>query len=151
MESGITEAVTRNISKALDKVWHAGLLHELKSYGISSRINGFISSFLSNKRSRVVLDRKFAQEYPVDAGTPQGSILGPALFLLLYINDLPNYVICNNAIYTDDSTFYFKCDQGLVFELESTLRDTVSWGWKCLTDFSAGKTDLVWFDQSNIR
>ena len=70
------------ISKAFDKVWHAGLLHKLRSYGISGQIFGLIFSFLSNKRLRVVLDGKSSQEYPVNAGVPQGSILGPKLFLL---------------------------------------------------------------------
>ena len=96
-------------TKAFDRVWLAGLLHKLKSYGISGQIFGLISSFLSNRRLRVVLDGKSSQEYPVNAGVPQGSILGPTLFLL-YIHDLPDDVICI-AIYTDDTTLYSKCDQ----------------------------------------
>ena len=136
-------------------VWHAGLLHKLKSYGISGQIFGLISSFLSNRRLRVVLEWKSSQEYPVNAGVPQGSILGPTLFLL-YINDLPDNVICNIAIYADDTTLYSKCDQAsdlwqqlkLAFELESDLRDTLDWGRKWLVDFNAGKTQLVSFDWS---
>ena len=57
----------------------------------------------------MVLDES-SQEYPVNAGLPQVSILGPTLFLL-YINDLPNGVICDAAVYADDSTFYSKCNQ----------------------------------------
>ena len=58
----------------------------------------------------MVLDGKSSQEYPVKAGVPQGSILGPTLFRL-YINDLHDDVICNIAIYADDSTLYSKCGQ----------------------------------------
>ena len=104
-----TRGVALDISKVFDRVWHAGPLHKLKSYGISGQIFDLIS-FLSNRRLRVVLDGKSSQEYPVDAGYPQGSILGPILFLL-YINDLPDDVICNIAIYADDTTLYSNCDQ----------------------------------------
>ena len=97
-----------DISKAFDRVWQARLLHKLKSYGISGEIFGLISSFLSNRQLRVVLDGKSSQEYPVNAGVPQSSILGLTLFLL-YINDLPDF-ICNIAIYADDTALCSKCD-----------------------------------------
>ena len=106
--SGTTRVVVLDISEAFDRVWHAGLLHKLQSYGISGKIFDLISFFLSNRQLRVVLDRKSSQEYPVNAGVPQGSILGPTLFLL-YINDLPDDVICNIAIYADVATLYSKC------------------------------------------
>ena len=97
--SGATRAVALDICKAFDRVWHAGLHHKLKSYGISGQIFGLISYFLSNRQSRVVLDGKSSEEYLVNAGVPQGSILGPTPFLL-YINDLPDDIICNIPIYT---------------------------------------------------
>ena len=84
----------------------------------------------------MVLDEKSSQEYPVNAGVPQRSILGHTLFLL-YINDLPVDVICDIAIYADD-ILYSKCDREsdlwqqleLSCELESDLQDTVDWGKK---------------------
>ena len=94
--SGATQAVALERSKAFDRVWHAGLLHKIKSYGISGQIFDLISSLLSNRRLRLVLDGKSSQEYPVNAGVPQGSILGSTTFLL-YINDLPDDVICDWA------------------------------------------------------
>ena len=65
--SGATRAVALDISKAFDRVWHAGLLHKLKSYGISGPIFSLVSSFLSNRRFQVVLDGKSSHEYPVNA------------------------------------------------------------------------------------
>ena len=59
----------------------------------------------------MVLDGKSSQEYPSNGGVPQGPILGPAI--LLYSNDLPDDVICNIAIYADDTTLCSKCDQEL--------------------------------------
>ena len=75
----------------------------------------------------MALNGKSSQEYPVNIGVAQGSILGPTFFLL-YINYLPDAVICNIAIYADDTTLYSNCDQAsdlwqqleLASELEST-------------------------------
>ena len=74
------------------------------SYGISGQILGLISFFVSNRGLRVVLNGKSSQEHPVNTGVPQGSILGPTLFLL-YINDLPDNIICNIAIYVEDTIY----------------------------------------------
>ena len=75
----------------------------------SGQLFGLISSFLSNRWLWVVLDVKSLEEYLVNDGVPQGSILGPTLFVL-YINDIPDDVICNIAIYADDTTLYSKYD-----------------------------------------
>ena len=103
----------------------------------------------------MVLDGKSSKEYSVNAGVPPVSILGPTMFLL-YINDLPDDVLCNIAIYADDTTLYSKWEQAsdlwqqleLASELESDLQDTVDWGRKWLIDFNTGKTQLVSFDWS---
>ena len=103
----------------------------------------------------MVLDGKSSQEHPVNVRVPKGSILGPTLFLL-YINDFPDNVICNIAIYADDTTLYCKCDQAsdlwqkleLASELESDLWDNVDWNRKWLVDFNARKIQVVSFDWS---
>ena len=126
------------------------------SYGISRQLFDIISSFLNYRWLRVLLDEKSSQEYPVDTWVLQGSILGPKLFLL-YINKIPDYVICDIAICADDTTPYSKFEEAsdlwqqleLASELKSDLRDAVDCGRKRLVDFSAGKTRLVWFDRSS--
>ena len=125
-------------------MWHAGLLHKLKSYGISGQISGLISSFLSNRQLQVVLDGTSSQEYPVNAGVPQGSILGPTFFLL-YINDLPDDVICNIAIYSMLMILlsflceirHLICGNNLNCLLNLTLiYETLDWSKKWLVDFN---------------
>ena len=152
--SGATQAVALDISKAFNRVWHSGLLHKHRSYGISCQIIGLISFILSNRWLQVVLDGKSSQECQVSAAVPQEFIFGPTLFLL-NISDLP-VVICNIAIYADDATLYSKCDQA--FDLcnnENWLLnlnlnyETLNWGRKWPVDFNTGKTELVLFDQSN--
>ena len=90
-------------------VLHAAVLRKRKSNGISGRVFGPNSSFFSNKCLPVVLDGKSLQEYPVCVGVPHCFIPCPSLSLL-YINDLTDDVICNIAIYADDSTLCSKCD-----------------------------------------
>ena len=95
----------------------------------------------------MVLDGKSSQDYLVNAAVPQGSILGPARFLL-YINDLPDDFICNIAVSADDTTL---CNQAsdlwqeveLASELESDLRDTVDWAGHSLLISMLEK--LNWF------
>ena len=140
-------------SMAFDRVWHAGLLHKLNSYGISGQILG-LSSFPSNRQLRMVLDGKDSEGYPLNAEVPQSSILG-LTFFLLHINDLPDDVMYDIAIYADNTTLYFKCDQAsdlwqqleLAYELESDLRDSMDSGKKRLVDFVAG---FIWFHLTSL-
>ncbi len=104
-KSGEARAIALDISKAFDRVWHAGLLHKLSSYGVTGPFLNIIKSFLSNRVIRVVLDGQSSVDYSINAGVPQGSLLGPILFLI-FINDLPDNIIQQLAIYADDTTIY---------------------------------------------
>ena len=96
-------SVFLDISKALDKVWHEGLLYKLKSMGISGELYNLLENYLSDRFQRVILNGQFSSWRPILAGVPQGSILGPLLFLI-YINDLPNELKSNAKLFADDTS-----------------------------------------------
>ena len=84
--SGTTGAVALVISQPFDRVWHVGLPYRLKSHGISGWLFRLILCFHIDGRLLVVLDGKSLHKYPVKAGVPEGTILGPALFLPMFEN-----------------------------------------------------------------
>ena len=98
-------SVFLDISKAFHKVWHEGLIFKLKQNGISGELLHILSDFLSNRKQRVVLNGKNWSWTNVHAGVPQGSILGPLLFLI-YINDLSDNLTSNAKLFADDTSLF---------------------------------------------
>ena len=98
-------AVFLDISKAFDKVWHQGLLYKLKQNGISGNLLETLTDFLKDRKQRVVLNGQNSSWANIEAGVPQGSILGPLLFLI-YINDLPDNLSTNVKLFADDTSLF---------------------------------------------
>ena len=98
-------SVFLDISKAFDKVWHNGIIFKLKQNGISGNLLNLLSNFLRNRKQRVVLNGQTSSWTEVNAGVPQGSILGPLLFLI-YTNDLANLMISNAKLFADDTSLF---------------------------------------------
>ena len=103
-----TDVIFLDMSKAFDKFSHVTLIANLRQYHISGPLLEWFSSFLQDRRQRVTILGATSSEKPVSSGVPQGSILGPILFLL-YVNDLPDAVQNSSVACFADDTKIFRC------------------------------------------
>jgi len=99
------DSILLDFSKAFDKVCHRKLLLKLKHYGITGNIFKWITDFLHNRTQCVVVRGTFSEPIAVKSGVPQGTVLGPLLFLV-YINDMPSTVKSKIALFADDAYLY---------------------------------------------
>ena len=133
-----------DISKAFDRVWHDGLLYKLRKIGIGGNLLSFLQNYLSNRYQSVVVEGQKSEPGLIRAGVPQGSVLGPLLFLV-YINDLPNNIDSHIKLFADDTTLYIDVDshERAANVLNSDLVQIKSWAKQWLVNFSAPKTKLM--------
>ena len=102
-------AVFCDISKAFDRVWHRGLIAKLKHYGICGPLLNWFISYLTNIFQRVVIPGGVSGWLEILAGVPQGSILGPLLFII-FINDIVKEIHSNIRLFADDTSLYIIVD-----------------------------------------
>ena len=98
-------AVFLDISKAFDKVWHEGLIFKLEQNGISGNLLKRFQNYLRSRKQRVVLNGSYSDFSSIESGVPQGSVLGPLLFLV-YINDLERNIKSNVKFFADDTMLF---------------------------------------------
>ena len=93
------------MSKAFDKVWHPGLIFKLKQNGLSGQLLLLLSNYLSKRHQRVVINGQNSEWALILSGVPQGSVLGPLLFLI-FVNDLETDITCNVKFFVDDVSLF---------------------------------------------
>ena len=130
-------AVFLDISKAFDKVWHKGLIFKLKQNGISDKILNIITVFLSFRKQWVVLNGQASPWVSIEAGVPQGSILGPLLFLMCY-NDPSDDLSTTVKLFADDMSIFsiVKIINTSASHLNSDLSEISNWAFQWKMSFN---------------
>ena len=133
-----------DISKAFDKVWHKGLLYKLKTLGIMGNLLSLLKNYLDNRQQRVLIRGQSSEWGRLEAGVPQGSVLGPLLFLV-YINDLVDNITCDVKLFADDTLLYLSIDDHNLAcqQLNENLTSVQKWADQWLVNFNPQKTKLM--------
>ncbi|MEW8547660.1 MAG: reverse transcriptase family protein [Candidatus Thiodiazotropha sp.] len=140
-----TDLLILDFSKAFDTVPHRRLLHKLQHYGVTGKNNKWIESWLCHRQQRVVLDGSASTDSPVLSGVPQGTVLGPLLFLL-YVNDIGANVSFQTTIklFADDCLLYRTIESAAdEIQLQQDLTTMVEWSNTWLMRFNAAKCHLL--------
>ena len=127
-------AIFLDVSKAFDKVWHDGLIFKMRQNGVSGRLLKTFHNYLNNRKQRVVLNGLPADYSTIESGVPQGSVLGPLLFLI-DINDLERNIKSNVNILNDD-TMLFSLVRDPANELNQDLKVINQWAYQWRMEFN---------------
>ena len=142
-EGSQTDVAILDFSKAFDTVPHKKLLYKLEQYGIRGKLHKWIHSFLCNRKMKVVIDGESSQETEVLSGVPQGTVLGPLLFLV-HINDLPANVTSKVRLFADDCLLYRKIKSSKDQEdLQEDLNKLEVWALNWGMKFNAKKCYIL--------
>ena len=131
-----------DISKAFDKVWHKGILFKLQQCGIGGSLLKWFSDYLKDRMQRVVVNGRCGEWGKITAGVPQGSVLGPLLFIV-YINDISQAVShCNIRLFADDTCLFINVDNRVTtaIKIDEDLQSINQWSKQWIISFSPAKT-----------
>ena len=143
------DAIYLDFSKAFDSVPHLRLIEKLKGYGICGNLLKWITDFLIGRKQRVCVNGCFSEWIPVTSGVPQGSCLGPILFVL-FINDMPEVIQSICQMYADDSKLFSEVDdETSKRKLQDDLENVIDWAEKWQMKFNADKCHIVHLGSNN--
>ncbi|MES9993744.1 MAG: reverse transcriptase domain-containing protein, partial [Candidatus Thiodiazotropha sp.] len=130
------------------RVWHAGLLAKLKAAGVSGNIHAWFADYLSDRKQRVVIPGAVSDWTSLRAGVPQGSILGPLLFLM-FINDIVNDIGSNIRLFADDTSLFIIVDDPMTAAgcINTDLGKISAWASTWLVTFNPSKTESLLFSR----
>ena len=134
-DGGSVDVVYIDFMKAFDTMPHGRLLIKLSAYGFKGQILGWIRDFLRSRKQRVVVNSVKSEEARVGSGIPQGSVLGPSIFVI-FINDLPENVRKEIKMFADDTQLYVRSDKDEgPQKLQEDLNAMQAWSNKWLLRF----------------
>ena len=150
-EGRAVDIIYLDFQKAFDKVPHRKLLNKVESHGISGHIHRWISDWLCDRKQRVVLNEKFSDWRNVSSGVPQGSVLGPILFLI-YINDLDEDVKCKISKFADDTKIANRViSLSQQQELQNDLNTLGEWAVNSQMFFNVDKCKVLHIGNRNVQ
>ena len=143
VKSKAVDVIVMDFAKAFDKVSHLRLMEKLRGYGIQGKTHRWIESWLAGRTQRVVLEGEMSDYCPVSSGVPQGSVLGPTLFLL-YINDIGQEISSTIRLFADDTILYHPISsEADALQLQADLDKLVKWSNDWLMEFHPSKCKLL--------
>ena len=130
-----------DVSQAFDRVWHRELIFKLRQYGIDGDLLTWITDYLDDRKQRVVI-----KSYKYKAGVPQGSVLGPLLFLI-FVNDISSSLLSFTRLFADDSSLFCSASnlEDIKGIINHDLRMLVTWANQWLVKFNPLKTEAILF------
>ena len=143
------DAIYLDLAKAFDKVPHRRLMLKLEAHGIGGLVSNWIRSWLTDRRQRVIVDGSHSQWKEVCSGVPQGSVLGPVLFLI-FINDLDQGISSRVLKFADDTKLYCSVsNQADSMRLQKDLHTVTEWASRWQMQFNVKKCKVVHYGKGN--
>ncbi len=143
-------AVFLDLSKAFDKVWHKGLLYKIEHIGVCGKLLDLVTSYLSNRKQMVSISGCTSSLTNLKAGVPQGSVLGPLLFLI-YINDISDDLKSNSFLFADDTSIFQRVYKGNIARAVALINQDLctinDWAKQWLVTINAKKTVAMLFSK----